>query len=57
MKREYLSYDRCDFILAAEEFLEEQIALILPKDSPYLHLINNEIKILHQMGIHKVWRK
>lgn len=55
MKREFLIYDRCDFILGAEEFLEEQIALIMPKSSPYLQLINKEIKILHQMGFIELW--
>lgn len=48
-------YDQCDFILVAEEFLEEQIALIMPKNSPYLKLIDKEIKILHQMGFIELW--
>lgn len=57
MKREFLEYDRCDFILVAEEFLEEQIALMMPKNSPYLPLINHEVKLLHQMGFVDLWLK
>lgn len=57
MKREFLLNDRCDFVLLAEEFLEEQIALVMPKGSPYLGLINQEIKLLHQMGFIELWLK
>lgn len=57
MKREFLITDRCDFILTAEEFLEEQIALIMPKNNPYLDLINLELKNLHQMGFIQLWLK
>uniref|UniRef100_A0A336KK94 CSON009436 protein n=1 Tax=Culicoides sonorensis TaxID=179676 RepID=A0A336KK94_CULSO len=57
MKREFLLTDSCDFVLVAEEFLEEQIAMVMPKGSPYLALINQEIKILHQMGFIELWLK
>lgn len=57
MKREFLQNDRCDFVLVAEEFLEEQIAMVMPKGSPYLALINQEIKHLHQMGFIDLWIK
>lgn len=55
MKREFLETDRCDFALGNDDFFEEQIALILPKNSPYLNLINEEIKKLHQMGFIQRW--
>lgn len=55
MKREFLETDRCDFALGNDDFFEEQIGLILPKNSPYLNLINEEIKKLHQMGFIQRW--
>lgn len=57
MKREYLKYERCDFALSVEEFMEEQIAMILPMGSPYLELFNLEVKRLHQMGFIERWLK
>lgn len=57
MKREFLNTDRCDFVLTAEEFLEEQIALLMPRQNPYLDLFNREIKNLHQMGFIQLWLK
>lgn len=54
LKREFLKNDRCDFALSLDEFLDEQIALALPKASPYLDVINAEITKMHQFGfIHK----
>ena len=55
MRREFLNTDRCDFALSFDEFLEEQIAMIMPKNSPYLDLINREIKLLHQFGFIHRW--
>lgn len=57
MKREYLKTDRCDFAYSTDEFLEEQISIILPPNSPYLALINSEIKRLHQAGFIERWLK
>ncbi|XP_053678178.1 ionotropic receptor 93a [Anopheles nili] len=55
MKRQYLRTDRCDFTLSTDEFLDEQIALVMPKDSPYLELVNEEIKRMHQFGFIQRW--
>ncbi|XP_059609151.1 ionotropic receptor 93a [Phlebotomus argentipes] len=57
MKREFLVNDRCDFALGVEDFLDEQIAIILPRGSAYLNLINAEITRLHQMGFIQRWLK
>ncbi|XP_055690671.1 ionotropic receptor 93a [Lutzomyia longipalpis] len=57
MKKEFLINDRCDFALGIEDFLDEQIAIIMPLDSAYLNLINTEINRLHQMGFIQRWLK
>jgi glutamate receptor, ionotropic, invertebrate len=57
MRREFLKTDSCDFALSSEDFMEEQIAMILPKNSPYLDLFNLEITRLHQMGLIERWTK
>lgn len=56
-RREFLKTDSCDFTLSSEEFMEEQIALVLPMNSPYLNLFNIEITRLHQMGLIERWIK
>uniref|UniRef100_A0A4Y0BNW6 Ionotropic glutamate receptor C-terminal domain-containing protein n=1 Tax=Anopheles funestus TaxID=62324 RepID=A0A4Y0BNW6_ANOFN len=55
MKRQFLRTDRCDFALSTDEFLDEQIALVMPKESPYLELVNEEIKRMHQFGFIQRW--
>lgn len=55
MKREFLETDSCDFSLGAEDFLDEQIGLVLSPHSPYLGLVNNEIYRLQQMGFVQKW--
>lgn len=57
MKTEYLKTDRCDFTYSTDEFMEEQIAIVMPPNSPYLELINLEIKRLHQSGFIERWLK
>lgn len=57
MKREFLKTDRCDFSLGTDDFMDEQISMMLPLSSPYLDLINREIKRLHQMGFIERWLK
>lgn len=42
MKKEFMETGRCDFTLASEEFLEEQVAMIVAQESPYLPRINEE---------------
>ncbi|CAH0552900.1 unnamed protein product [Brassicogethes aeneus] len=57
MKQQHLETDRCDLALGLEEFIDEQIALIVAQDSPYLNIINDEIKKLHQVGLIDKWLK
>lgn len=42
MKKQFVDTNRCDLALGSEEFFEEQIALIMSQDTPYLELINAE---------------
>ncbi|XP_050089824.1 ionotropic receptor 93a-like [Anopheles aquasalis] len=55
IKEQFLATDRCDFALSTDEFLDEQIALVMPKDSPYLELVNDEIRRMHQFGFIQRW--
>lgn len=57
MRREYLRTEVCDLSLSTEEFMEEQISMVLPINSPYLNLFNQEITRLHQMGLIEKWMK
>lgn len=34
--------NRCIFVLASEEFIDERIGMLINKDSPYLPVINQE---------------
>jgi hypothetical protein len=40
MRREYLKTDSCDFALSSENFMEEQISLTMPLNSPYIDVFN-----------------
>lgn len=42
MKKQYLETERCDLALGLDEFSDEQIAMIVSPDSPYLSRINEE---------------
>lgn len=54
MRKEYLQTDRCEFTLSTEKFLSEKIGLVLPGNSPYLNIFDEEIYRMQQMGfIHK----
>lgn len=55
MKREFLATDSCDFSLGTEEFIDEQIGMVLSARSPYLSLVNGEIYRLQQMGFVQKW--
>nr|ARN17849.1 ionotropic receptor 3 [Cephus cinctus] len=55
MKRELLSTGGCDYSLSSEEFMDEPIAMIVPQGSPYLSLINKEIKRMHETGLIHKW--
>lgn len=40
MRREFLKTETCDFALSPEDFMEEQIALTMPLNSPYIEVFN-----------------
>ncbi|KAI5639496.1 ligand-gated ion channel domain-containing protein [Phthorimaea operculella] len=55
MRADHLKTDTCDFALSAEEFLPEQVAMIVPAGSPYLPVINKEINRMHKAGLITKW--
>nr|WJJ63358.1 ionotropic receptor 93a [Pachyrhinus yasumatsui] len=55
MKQQYQETDGCDLALGNDEFFDEQVALIVAPDTPYLKKINAEIKKLHQVGLIQKW--
>ncbi|XP_059057543.1 ionotropic receptor 93a [Achroia grisella] len=55
MRADYLVKDRCDFALSADEFLDEQVAMIVPAGSPYLSVINKEINRMQKAGLITKW--
>nr|XP_018916090.1 PREDICTED: glutamate receptor ionotropic, delta-1 [Bemisia tabaci] len=55
MKKDFLLHDRCDFLLGRDEFIEESIAMIIAEGSPYLGIINERIRRMHQMGLIHKW--
>ncbi|KAB0802205.1 hypothetical protein PPYR_04391 [Photinus pyralis] len=55
MKKQYLVTDRCDLTLGREDLFDEKIAMVMAPDTPYLTLINDEIKRLHQVGLIDKW--
>ncbi|XP_063930697.1 ionotropic receptor 93a [Zophobas morio] len=57
MKKQYLESDRCDLALGLDEFYNEQLAMIMAQDTPYLEIFNDQIKKLHQVGLIEKWLK
>ncbi|KAG4075741.1 hypothetical protein HA402_003567 [Bradysia odoriphaga] len=55
MRNDYLETKRCDLGIDSEEFVDEQIALMLPINSPYLKLFDKELYRLLQMGFIQKW--
>ncbi|XP_037955299.1 ionotropic receptor 93a-like [Teleopsis dalmanni] len=47
----------CKFALGKENFVDEQVGLIMPSNNPYLHLINEKITRLFQMGFIERWHQ
>uniref|UniRef100_A0A1A9Z7D3 Ionotropic glutamate receptor C-terminal domain-containing protein n=1 Tax=Glossina pallidipes TaxID=7398 RepID=A0A1A9Z7D3_GLOPL len=47
----------CTLSMSKESFLDEQIGLIIPINSPYLDLINAQIYRLYQMGFIERWHQ
>ncbi|CAH0719845.1 unnamed protein product, partial [Brenthis ino] len=55
MRAENLRTDTCDFSLSTEEFMDEQVAMIVPAGSPYLPVINKELNRMHKAGLISKW--
>ncbi|KAK6635692.1 hypothetical protein RUM44_000946 [Polyplax serrata] len=55
MKREHMETGTCDFALGYEEFLEEQLAMVIAQGNPYLPRIDQEIRRLHRVGLTYKW--
>ncbi|XP_068230877.1 ionotropic receptor 93a-like [Palaemon carinicauda] len=57
MKDEFKKTDTCDFSLGREEFYYENVALAVPRDSPYIDMFNTEIKKMQTGGLIQKWQK
>nr|ALT31632.1 ionotropic receptor 93a [Cnaphalocrocis medinalis] len=55
MRAEHMLTDTCDFALSVDEFMEEQLAMVVPAGSPYLPVINKEINRMHKAGLITKW--
>ncbi|XP_037875093.2 ionotropic receptor 93a [Bombyx mori] len=55
MSADHIATETCDFALAVEDFMEEQVAMIVPAGSPYLPVINKEINRMHKAGLISKW--
>ncbi|KAL0880381.1 hypothetical protein ABMA27_002819 [Loxostege sticticalis] len=55
MRNEHKLTDRCDFSLSVDEFIDEQLAMVLPAGSPYLPVINKEINRMQKAGLISKW--
>ncbi|PSN38342.1 Ionotropic receptor 93a [Blattella germanica] len=55
MKKEFLSTKNCDFTLGEEDFLEDQVAMMMKLKSPYLGMVNEQLRRLHQSGLIYKW--
>lgn len=54
--QQHFEHDKeCKFALGKEDFVSEQIGLIVPSSSAYLHLINQHIDRLFRMGFIDRW--
>lgn len=54
---EFEKEKQCSFAIGKERFLDEQIALMVPENSPYIELINERIYRLQQMGFLEKWHQ
>ncbi|XP_026496230.2 ionotropic receptor 93a [Vanessa tameamea] len=55
MRAEHVKSDTCDFTLSTEDFMDEQVAMIVPSGSPYLPIINKEINRMQKAGLISKW--
>ncbi|XP_042864338.1 ionotropic receptor 93a-like [Penaeus japonicus] len=57
MKDEFRATDSCDFSLGKEEFYHENVAMGVPKDSPFIGKFNKEIKKMQIGGLIQKWKQ
>ncbi|XP_017477570.1 PREDICTED: uncharacterized protein LOC108367467 [Rhagoletis zephyria] len=57
IQRQFEKDKECKFSLGRETFVDEQIGLLVPRDSPYLQLINDQITRMFQMGFIERWHQ
>ncbi|XP_011501036.1 PREDICTED: glutamate receptor ionotropic, delta-1, partial [Ceratosolen solmsi marchali] len=55
MKMDLLDTGTCYFHVSAENFIRENMAMMIAHDSPYLPLINDAIKRMHESGLITKW--
>ncbi|XP_076651173.1 ionotropic receptor 93a [Halictus rubicundus] len=55
MRKDLLLTGGCHFSLSQDEFLNEPIAMIIPQDSPYLSVINAELRRMLESGLMHKW--
>ncbi|EEB18389.1 glutamate receptor delta-1 subunit precursor, putative [Pediculus humanus corporis] len=54
-KKQYVETGTCDFTFGTEEFLEEQLAMVIAQGNPYLPRIDQEIRRIHRVGLIYKW--
>ncbi|XP_077271963.1 LOW QUALITY PROTEIN: ionotropic receptor 93a [Temnothorax americanus] len=55
MRNDLLLTAGCAFSLSTDEFMDEPIAMIIAKDSPYIKIINAELHRMHESGLMNKW--
>ncbi|XP_011686860.1 PREDICTED: glutamate receptor ionotropic, delta-2-like [Wasmannia auropunctata] len=55
MRSDLLLTEGCAFSLSTDEFMDEPIAMIIGKDSPYIKIINAELHRMHESGLMNKW--
>ncbi|XP_031786808.1 ionotropic receptor 93a isoform X2 [Nasonia vitripennis] len=55
MREDLIDTGGCHFHVSAEDFMHENMAMIISGDSPYLPLINDAIERMHESGLMKKW--
>ncbi|EDW96190.2 uncharacterized protein Dyak_GE25033 [Drosophila yakuba] len=57
VQRHFERDKECRFALGKESFVDEQIAMIVPAKSAYLHLVNRHINSMFRMGFIERWHQ
>ncbi|XP_011865667.1 PREDICTED: glutamate receptor ionotropic, delta-2-like isoform X2 [Vollenhovia emeryi] len=55
MRSDLLLTEGCAFSLSTDEFMDEPIAMIIGRDSPYIKVINAELHRMHESGLMNKW--